>query len=678
VTVVSSPRASKLDLELELLRLRLRRRILWLRSWWGSDPLHGVGALLASDSRVDALARRPDPEDEAAFYADDDEAARIDEALAELQTELDAAPRSPFDSLVEFFRLTRIDRELIALALAPEIDPGFERLYAYAQDDASRRFATPQLAVDLFGYEARLRLVAKAPLRRLRLLTLEAAPEFGWSGRPLRADERILDLARGIDHVDERLAAAAMRVDDPPPVGAHAELADRLAAYLAACDSLPLVHLQGPRVAGARSIASAACERIGLTLASISPGALASEPGLTAILDREAVLLRLAYYVEDDGTAETHAPLEQLSAPVFVGGERRLELDVPTVTVTVEPLVAADQRALWASVVETLAPEETDRLVEQFDLGPRDIAAAARRAEARAALCGRTEGADLEDVWAACREQSRFQADGLARHLVPASRWEELVLPQDALSQLEEIAAQASNRRVVYEDWGFGPRLTRGRGITALFAGPSGTGKTMAAEVLAERLRLDLLSIDLAGLLSRWLGQTEKNLRSIFDAAESSGAILFFDEADALFSKRTEVKDAHARYANIEVDYLLQRMEEYRGLAILATNRRSLLDPAFLRRLRFVIEFPFPDAEVRERLWRMAFPPQTPVGELDFEALARLEVAGGSIKTIALNAAFLAASRQEPVGMDHVMPAARREYTKLERLIAPNEFGGWV
>jgi hypothetical protein len=676
VTVVTPPRLGQL--ELELLRLRLRRRILWLRSWWGTDPLHGVGALLASDSRVDALARRPDPEDEAAFYADDDEAARIDEALAELRAELDAAPRSPLDGLVEFLGLTRLDRELLVLALAPELDPGFERLFAYAQDDASRRFATPQLSVDLFGEEARARLTARAPLRRLRILTLEPSADLGWSGRPLRADERILDLARGVDHVDERLAAVAVRVEDPPPVGAHADLAERLAEYLGGADSLPVVHLQGPPGAGARSIAAAACERIGLTLASLAPGSVGREPDLTAILDREAVLLRLAYYVEDDGAVEMRALLEQLSTLVFVGGERRLSLDVPSITVTVGPLGSGEQREFWARVVGTLAPDDTDRLVEQFDLEPRDIAAAARSAEARAALRGRGEGAELEDVWEACREQSRFQADGLARHIVPASRWEELVLPEDALSQLEEIAAQASNRRIVYEDWGFGPRLMRGRGITALFSGPSGTGKTMAAEVLAERLRLDLLSIDLAGLLSRWLGQTEKNLRSIFDAAESSGAILFFDEADALFSKRTEVKDAHARYANIEVDYLLQRMEEYRGLAILASNRRSLLDPAFLRRLRFVIEFPFPDAEVRERLWRMAFPPETPVGELDFEALARLEVAGGSIKTIALNAAFLAASRQEPVGMEHVMPAARREYTKLERLIAPNEFGDWA
>jgi SpoVK/Ycf46/Vps4 family AAA+-type ATPase len=272
----------------------------------------------------------------------------------------------------------------------------------------------------------------------------------------------------------------------------------------------------------------------------------------------------------------------------------------------------------------------------------------------------------------------RAGADGLAR-LVPATDcWERLVLPPDGLAQLEELAAQAGHRARVYEEWGFGPRLTRGRGITALFAGASGTGKTMAAEALAARLQLDLYAIDLAGVVSKWIGETEKNLRRVFDAAQRSGAVLFFDEADALFGKRTEVKDAHDRYANIEVDYLLQRMEDYRGVAILATNRRNLVDPAFLRRLRFLVDFPFPDPAAREQLWRGVFPPGAPLAELDFEALARLEVSGGSIRTIAVNAAFLAAGEDAPIGMAHVMHAARREYTKLERLAAATEFGAWA
>jgi SpoVK/Ycf46/Vps4 family AAA+-type ATPase len=228
----------------------------------------------------------------------------------------------------------------------------------------------------------------------------------------------------------------------------------------------------------------------------------------------------------------------------------------------------------------------------------------------------------------------------------------------------------------VYESWGFGARLPRGRGISALFSGPSGTGKTMAAEVLAKHLKIDLYRIDLAGVVSKYIGETEKNLRNVFEAAEQTGAILFFDEADALFGKRSEVKDSHDRYANIEVNYLLQRMEDYRGLAILCTNRRAALDRAFLRRLRFVVEFPFPDWSHRRLIWQKVFPSEAPVGALDFEALSRMEISGGNIRNVALNAAFLAAGEKSQIGMDHVLHAARREYAKIDKLLTEAEFGG--
>ena len=232
-----------------------------------------------------------------------------------------------------------------------------------------------------------------------------------------------------------------------------------------------------------------------------------------------------------------------------------------------------------------------------------------------------------------------------------------------------------AHRAQVYQDWGFGAKLNRGRGISALFAGPSGTGKTMAAEVLARHLRLDLYRIDLAGVVSKYIGETERNLRSIFTAAERGGAILFFDEADALFGKRSEVKDSHDRYANIEVNYLLQRMEDFRGLAILATNRKSALDSAFVRRLRFIVDFPFPDAAHRLRIWQSVFPPQADLQELDVAWLARFEIPGGQIRNIALAAAFLAASEGAPIGMLHVMRAARREYAKMDRIVQEADFG---
>jgi len=250
------------------------------------------------------------------------------------------------------------------------------------------------------------------------------------------------------------------------------------------------------------------------------------------------------------------------------------------------------------------------------------------------------------------------------------------VLPEAQRQLLREIATQVRQRTKVYETWGFAEKGERGLGISALFAGSSGTGKTMAAEVLARELCLDLYRIDLSSVVSKYIGETEKNLRRVFDAAEEGGAILLFDEADALFGKRSEVKDSHDRYANIEVSYLLQRMESYRGLAILTTNMKSALDPAFLRRLRFIVQFPFPDAAQRAEIWRRIFPASTPTQELDLLKLSRLNVAGGNICNIAMNAAFLAAEANEPVRMKHLLRAARSEYMKLEKPLTESEIGG--
>jgi SpoVK/Ycf46/Vps4 family AAA+-type ATPase len=251
------------------------------------------------------------------------------------------------------------------------------------------------------------------------------------------------------------------------------------------------------------------------------------------------------------------------------------------------------------------------------------------------------------------------------------------VLPEPQRQILAQVAVHVRRRARVYDDWGFAARSSRGLGVSALFSGPSGTGKTMAAEVLANELGLDLFRIDLSSVVSKYIGETEKNLRRVFDAAEEGGAILLFDEADALFGKRSEVKDSHDRYANIEVGYLLQRMEAYRGLAILTTNLKDSLDPAFLRRLRFVVQFPFPDALQREEIWRRVFPRETPVESLEPKLLARLGVAGGNIRNIALNAAFLAADEGEPVRMGHLLRAARSEYAKIEKPLTAAEIGDW-
>jgi SpoVK/Ycf46/Vps4 family AAA+-type ATPase len=312
-------------------------------------------------------------------------------------------------------------------------------------------------------------------------------------------------------------------------------------------------------------------------------------------------------------------------------------------------------------------------LAQQFEFGPAAAAGTARAAVQAAVL--RREAPGWLDVWRAARDRTHAGMESLAQRVEPRNGWDDLVLPDTVAAQLVELAGQCTSRAVVYERWGFGAKLTRGRGLTALFAGPSGTGKTLAAEVLASELDLAMYRIDLAGVVSKYIGETEKNLRRVFNAAEGGGAILFFDEADALFGKRSEVRDSHDRYANIEVDYLLQRMEEYRGLAILATNRKSHIDQAFLRRLRFVIDFPLPSEELRMRIWRRAFPPDAPIEGVDWDVLARLEISGASIKSIALYAAFLAAGDGGVIGMEQLVRAAVREYSKIDRLVQPAEFG---
>ncbi len=319
---------------------------------------------------------------------------------------------------------------------------------------------------------------------------------------------------------------------------------------------------------------------------------------------------------------------------------------------------------------------DLDRVVAQFSLGTHLIHAAS--AEALAA--GTTSGPALAgELWQACRIQARQRLDDLARRITPAATWSDIVIPPEAVHTLREIAGQVRQRATVYEKWGFAAKSARGLGISALFAGASGTGKTMAAEVLANELNLDLYQIDLscAGQQIHWR-DGKKPPDSVFDAAEEGGAILLFDEADALFGKRSEVNDSHDRYANIEVSYLLQRMESYRGLAILTTNMKESMDAAFLRRLRFVVQFPFPDAAHRAEIWRRVFPADTPLDALNHARLSRLDVAGGNIRNMALNAAFLAAEASEPVRMTHLLQAAQSEYAKLEKSLGETETKGWA
>jgi hypothetical protein len=410
---------------------------------------------------------------------------------------------------------------------------------------------------------------------------------------------------------------------------------------------------------------------------------------LRRVWEREAALSRSALLVEadplevNDGAraAALARFVDRAAGAILVASREPLRgLTRTTLRLDVAPPVLAEQRQVWVDVLGPRAAEvngQIDDLVAQFSLSTQSLRGASAQAQGELHAPGSAE--PLATVlWDACRAQARSRLEDLAQRIEPTANWDDLVLAEPQRLALHDIAQQVRARATVYERWGFASRSARGLGITALFAGPSGTGKTMAAEVLANDLRLDLYAIDLSSVVSKYIGETEKNLRRVFDAAEEGGAILLFDEADALFGKRTEVKDSHDRYANIEVSYLLQRMEAYRGLAILTTNLKSGLDAAFMRRLRFVVQFAFPDAVQRAQIWSRVFPIETPAVGLDHAKLARLNVAGGNIRTIALNAAFIAAGANQPVGMAHLLRAASAEYVKLERALTDAEIGGWV
>jgi SpoVK/Ycf46/Vps4 family AAA+-type ATPase len=328
---------------------------------------------------------------------------------------------------------------------------------------------------------------------------------------------------------------------------------------------------------------------------------------------------------------------------------------------------------------DALGQEKIAELASKFQLTQGQILDALRDA-ANQARWREPQGVEItiNDLHTACRNQSSHELDTLAQKIESRYGWQDIVLPDDQLCQLHEIASHVNYKQIVMGEWGFGKKFSLGHGVTALFAGPSGTGKTMAAEVIAKELSLDLYKIDLSGVISKYIGETEKNLSRVFSAANDSNAILFFDEADAIFGKRSEVKDAHDRYANIETAYLLQKMEEYSGIVILATNLKKNMDDAFVRRIRFIIDFPFPDEKHRQKIWRQIFPVQVPTGDsINYSILAKkIKIAGGGIKNISLRAAYFAAENNEALDMHHVILATKYELKKMGNLYTDSDFKG--
>jgi hypothetical protein len=589
--------------------------------------------------------------------------------------------------LAKAFGLSAFEQGVLLLASAMELDASVGTACAAAQRDPRRAYPTFGLALAALPEPHWSALLPSSPLRRWRLVEVDTADSLT-AGR-LRLDERVLHHLTGLSYLDHRLRGlveAARSLDELPE--SQAATAGRIAEMWSPARPLtswPVIQLCGTDSAEQQAVASAGCASLGLTVyvlrATDVPANASDRHSLATLWDREAMLAGVALLIEyhdfvaPEGVHAVTAFVEELQGPALLCRREPLRLARrPAVRLDVAPATADEQRLLWQAALGPQAERlngHIRRLVTHFRMSVPGIRAASAVAQA-------LDGADAERaLWEACRVQARPKLDDLAQRIDSAARWDDLVLPGGSRQTLEAIAAHVRQRGHVYDAWGFGGRGPRGLGISALFAGPSGTGKTLAAEVLANTLGLDLYRIDLSQVVSKYIGDTERNLARVFDAAEQGAAVLLFDEADALFGRRGEVKDSHDRYANIEVSYLLQRMELYRGLAILTTNLKDSLDPAFLRRLRFVVPFPFPDAAQRAAIWRRAFPPQTPTTALHIERLARLAVTGGNIRNIALNAAFLAADAGESVRMAHIWGAARSEYAKLDKILTEAEAGGW-
>jgi hypothetical protein len=648
----------------------------------GFEPRDGQPETLPLWVELERVYRRVAREEESEFAP-----SELPAALSNLP----GARWQPVARLREVFGLSEFERDVILLLAGAALDRRFRAAIAALQPGAHAPTFGLALAVLENPHWSAVSRVQ--PLRYWRLIEMGPGSLLE---APLAIDERILQFLLGVPAADERLEPvmhilAGLERQD----GAWGVALDEAAAHgvMHWRRSQPgVVLLTGNQAAARTALFHAMCRAAGwhgwVFDAGDLPEAAGDRERLAQAYTREAALWPAGLLVKTErleNAALLEAWLRRVNAPVAVDVEAGSVAERLSGLRLAAPAMNAEERKQeWQRQLGPLAAgldAELDRVVEAFALDAAEIRETAQAIEEEAAL-DPALAADADalgaSAWRLCRTAARRSLDELAGHVENRAAWADLVLPEPQTAILRQIAIHARQASRVNEEWGFAERYARGLGLSALFSGPSGTGKTMAAGVLARELDRDLYQIDLATVVSKYIGETEKHLRKIFDAAERSGAILLFDEADALFGKRSQVRDSHDRYANLEVSYLLQRMESYRGIAILTTNMQSALDPAFQRRLRFVVQFPFPDGPSRERIWRKVFPAAAPKEALDFEKLGQLNVTGGSIRNIALLAAFLAADAETSIAMRHVLEAARTEYAKLDKPLSPAETRGWV
>ncbi|MDQ1350283.1 MAG: hypothetical protein QG657_584 [Acidobacteriota bacterium] len=651
---------------------------------------------------------------------------------------LKAGVHLPLYHLAAIFHLNSFEREILVICLAPELDLKYEKLYAYLQDDVTLKQPSVNLSLELLcagsnnpaedkneKKQARSCFFDRSPLFRYRLLKFtglnngggdEQSPPGTLLSRRLKIDDRIANFLLGFNAMDSSLSSFT-KLLEPTREWTSLVMDDELKERLSRLSTeyfdndfqrgnkrRLVFYMQGPFGVGKKSTAETLCRQLRLPLMVVDTNdflQLNNEQNPSEVITRlfrETLLQPAAIYFEGFDRLLTPAPaqeeggkaalyrkmiieaVEEFSFLTFLAGEKEWQPQGSFQTlVLVQLRFPVPSYLLRKRLWEQFAPGiNSDGLAAKFNFTPGQIRDASAEAANLAMICG-SQGVTTEELFRACRNQSNRKLSEMAQKIEPLYTWSDIVLPTDTMDQLKEIRNCVKYRHLVYGDWGFAKKISLGKGLNALFSGPSGTGKTMAAEVIAGEVGLELYKIDLSCVISKYIGETEKNLAGIFKEAETANAILFFDEADALFGKRSEVKDSHDRYANIEIGYLLQRMEEYEGVTILATNMKNNMDEAFVRRMHFAVDFPFPGEDSRLRIWKNIFPAQTPVEKnIDFTFFSKhFDIPGGNIKNIALAAAFYAADDGLSVKTEHLILACKREFQKMGKLCLKSDFGDY-
>ncbi|HEY9206911.1 MAG TPA: ATP-binding protein [Candidatus Methanoperedens sp.] len=613
-------------------------------------------------------------------------------------------------NLQDLFQLVPFEVEVLLICLASELDLRYEKLYSYLQNDITRKRPTVDLLINLLSpslagkLRAREYFSGEASLIRNRLIYFTGDGQEGQNpllSRSVKIDERIVNYLLGSDEIDVRIKNFSSIIE---PRKSFSDLIfpgdekNAIKELIKRRQNIknPMFFFHGAYGTGKKATAEAICRELGIPLLLVdSKFLLKGDPQeILRIIIREACLQNSSLYLERiDALLEKEAMIDFFAVIqgldlfpnwIFLAGEMPyspsgilmnhsfIEMAFPIPSFSL-------RKELWKPLLnkEEVAEPDIDALASKFNFSGGQIRDAVFTARNLAMVRKPQDNRiTMEDLYRGCKAQSNKSLSAFARSISPRYSWNDIVLPRDLKEHLKEVSGYIKYRGKVYTDWGFDAKLSLGKGLNVLFSGPSGAGKTMAAEILAKEAGLDIYKIDLSTVVSKYIGETEKHLNKIFLEAETSNAILFFDEADALFGKRSEVKDSHDRYANIEINYLLQKMEEYGGIVILASNFKTNIDEAFLRRMHFVMEFPSPDEDLREKIWRNIFPKETPVGEdVDYSFLSKFKITGGNIKNIALSAAFLAADGSGMVKMEHIIRATKREFQKMGKLSTAGEFG---